>query len=147
MKRGLSTKWPLQRLRIISLAAICGLFMGYVPALPVVADSARVQPILLAMAQEQPDEMVDIIVQKIGASDAPNRLVEHLGGSITKELRIINAFAAQIPAGAVPEVAATTDVRWVSLDAPGASPKNRSQSRTEKGEKVKERKSCQRPDL
>ena len=41
-----------------------------------------------------------------------------LGGVVTKDLWIINAFAAELPAGAVPALANAAGVRWVSFDAP-----------------------------
>ena len=40
------------------------------------------------------------------------------GGVVTKDLHIINAFAADVPASAVPTLAQAGGVRWISLDAP-----------------------------
>jgi serine protease AprX len=62
--------------------------------------------------------MVGIIVQKIGNDNAVEERVAQLGGTVTKDLHIINAFAAELPAGAIPDLATFPDVRWVSLDAP-----------------------------
>jgi serine protease AprX len=45
-------------------------------------------------------------------------VVESLGGNVTRDLSIINAFSAKVPAGALPELAEAHGVRWVSLDAP-----------------------------
>jgi serine protease AprX len=47
--------------------------------------------------------------------------VAQLGGVVTKDLYVINAFAAELPARAVPELAWADGVRWVSLDAPTTS--------------------------
>src|SRR5204863_8617621 len=41
-----------------------------------------------------------------------------LGGVVTMDLHIINAFAAELPAGAILELARAAGVRWISLDAP-----------------------------
>ena len=41
-----------------------------------------------------------------------------LGGTVTKDLHIINAFAADLPGRAVTELARAEEVRWISLDAP-----------------------------
>jgi len=41
-----------------------------------------------------------------------------LGGEVTKDLGIINAFAAELPAGEVERLARDPGVRWISFDAP-----------------------------
>lgn len=78
----------------------------------------HVQPVLIQTAKESPYQVVSVIVRKADASDWAERLVERLGGQVTKDLHIINAFAAEMSAGAVRELAASPAVRWVSLDAP-----------------------------
>jgi serine protease AprX len=78
----------------------------------------RTQPVLLEMAAERPDSMLDVIVQKLVRDASVERSVARLGGVITKDLWIINAFAAELPAKAVPELGRAAGVRWVSLDAP-----------------------------
>jgi hypothetical protein len=87
-------------------------------AVPVLA---KVQPILQELAVAQPDATVAVIVQKSGWDNGIERLIARLGGTITKDLRIINAFAAPVPARAVPELGQAPGVRWVSLDAPTIS--------------------------
>ena len=82
-----------------------------------VRQDARVQPILLQMAAQRPDETVTIIVQKLAGDDSAAQAVTQLGGTVTQDLSIINAFAAEMPAGVVPELARSGGVRWVSLDA------------------------------
>ena len=104
----------LQCLLIVSLL----LGTSGVPSSQIVATKA--QPILVAMATADPDQMVRVIVQKSGASDAQTaetRAVE-LGGKLTQDLHIINAFAAEMTAGMAYELSRSTRVRWVSLDAP-----------------------------
>lgn len=78
----------------------------------------RAQPELLAMSREMPTTRVKIIVQKSTTDQGLEALVERLGGAVTMDLSIINAFAADVPASIVPTLAAAASVRWISLDAP-----------------------------
>jgi serine protease AprX len=78
----------------------------------------RAQPALLEMAAERPDDVLGVIVQKGRGDSSAEELVARLGGVVTRDLWIINAFAAEIPAAAVPELAKASGVAWVSLDAP-----------------------------
>ncbi|HYN86964.1 MAG TPA: S8 family peptidase, partial [Ardenticatenaceae bacterium] len=78
----------------------------------------KAQPILLAMAAQQPEATVAVVVQKTAQGANPEALVARLGGQVVNHLPIINAFAAELPAEAVPALASTRGVRWVSLDAP-----------------------------
>jgi serine protease AprX len=80
--------------------------------------AAKAQPQLAQMATEQPDALVRVIVQKIGAASGAEQAVAQLGGQVTQDLSIINAFAAEMPAQAVLELSQSDSVRWVSLDAP-----------------------------
>ncbi|MSP13907.1 MAG: hypothetical protein EXR62_13245, partial [Chloroflexi bacterium] len=82
------------------------------------AKPIRAQAALLQMAAAQPGARVAVIVQKQVRDQSVEELVTGLGGLVTNDLSIINAFVAEIPAGAVPELAKTEGVRWVSLDAP-----------------------------
>lgn len=80
--------------------------------------AARAQPDLLALAAQQPDAALSVIVQKTAPGQSVEAQVAKLGGTVTKDLHIINAFAADMPAGAAVELAKADGVRWVSLDAP-----------------------------
>ena len=73
------------------------------------------------MAAENPRQLVDIIVQKTVSDASVEAQVAALGGKITKDLRIIHAFAAEMPAQAAVDLARSSGVRWVSLDAPMSS--------------------------
>ena len=77
----------------------------------------RTQPILLESAARQPDAVVSVIVQKTGRDRGVEESVIRLGGRITKDLHIINAFAAKMKAKDAVQLAKAQDVRWVSLDA------------------------------
>ncbi len=110
--------------RHVSLLLVVALLLPLVVvATPVAASGLahRAQPVLLQMAAAQPETRVGVIVQTTPQGGRMAELVAALGGTITADLHIINAFAAELPAGAVPELAQAPGVRWVSLDAPVAS--------------------------
>jgi serine protease AprX len=97
------------------LALVLSLVLPMAPSLP--HAPARIQPSLLAMATQQPDRTVSVIVQKTAKEADAEAAVSALGGTVTKDLRIINAFAAELKAKDVPQLATVDSVRWVSLDA------------------------------
>jgi serine protease AprX len=78
----------------------------------------NMHPMLTQIAANSPDQVVSVIVQLYGDPDPAEGLVASLGGAVTRDLSIINAFSAELPAKAVPELAQSGGVRWVSLDAP-----------------------------
>lgn len=85
---------------------------------PHYASQAKAHPLLLEIASEYPDQQVAVIVQKLAKDNRLEDRVVKLGGQVTKNLRLINAFAARLAAGRAVELAMDPDVRWVSLDAP-----------------------------
>jgi serine protease AprX len=85
---------------------------------PAPAPVLRVQPALLTLAAAHPVQPVQVIVQKAGAGGAPEQQTRALGGRVTQDLHLIHAFAAELPASAVPALAAAPGIRWISLDAP-----------------------------
>jgi serine protease AprX len=112
-----SVNWGGRSLNVLlaaSLVLASFTLIGPLPA-PVVA---RAQPILLQMAAEQPDQTVSVIVQKAAMGASVEQLVAALGGTVTKDLHIINAFAAEMKAGDAAQLARADGVRWVSLDGP-----------------------------
>jgi serine protease AprX len=78
----------------------------------------QAQPQLIQLAQNDPQQWVSVIVQKAAPNSRLESLVARLGGEVTEDLRIINAFAARMPAAAALELARQPEIRWVSLDAP-----------------------------
>ena len=56
----------------------------------------RIQPALLAIIAEHPDRQVNIIVQKTSHNSGVENAVARLGGTITSDLHIINAFEVDI---------------------------------------------------
>ena len=89
---------------------------GY--AAPQGAAVAKAQPQLQAVAAQNPGQMVRVIAQKMAEAQGVEALVTRLGGRVTTDLSIINAFAAEMTAEAALELAQADGVRWVSLDAP-----------------------------
>jgi serine protease AprX len=73
---------------------------------------------LLQLAAQQPEATLGVIVQKLSGDSRVESLVDQLGGRVTADLRIINGFAAELPAKAVVALAQAEGVRWVSYDAP-----------------------------
>jgi serine protease AprX len=79
---------------------------------------AKAQPQLQELAAQAPDQMVRVIAQKMAGAQDVEALVAELGGQMVADLSIINAFAAEMTAGAALELAQAEGMRWVSLDAP-----------------------------
>lgn len=73
---------------------------------------------ILQIAGQNPDQWISVIIQKANGSLQAESIVEQLGGAITNDLHIIDAFAAEMRAGSALELARSDGVRWVSLDAP-----------------------------
>lgn len=103
---------------LIPILVILGLVISAAFAPSTVKAKGGIQPILQEMAASRPQTIVGVIVQKAGGGQGPEELVRRLGGVVTKDLTLINAFAAQLPAGMVERLAAHPQVRWVSFDAP-----------------------------
>ncbi|NTU64738.1 MAG: S8 family serine peptidase, partial [Chloroflexi bacterium] len=114
-----SVNWggKVKRLNLlVVMALMLSLLMPM--AAPLAQSAARVQPLLLEMAAQQPGQMVSVIVQKSVKDDRVEQAVGALGGLVTKDLHIINAFVAEMKAKDVAQLAKAAGVRWVSLDAP-----------------------------
>lgn len=83
--------------------------------------AVKAQPILVQIASSDPDQVVNVIVQETAAADNVGKQVIRLGGTEIRDLNIINSLSAEMTAGAALEIARSSDVRWVSLDAPVVS--------------------------
>jgi serine protease AprX len=79
------------------------------------------QPVLVQVADRNPDQSVSVIIQKLTGASGVEDQVRALGGAVTRNLSIIHAFSAEMTAGAAIEMARSSGVRWVSLDAPVTS--------------------------
>ena len=80
-------------------------------------EAAKAQPVLVQLAAQDPGQMVRVIVQKVAGATGMEERVSALGGQITQDLHIINAFAAEMSAKDAVQLSKTSGVRWVSLDA------------------------------
>ena len=78
--------------------------------------ATKVQPALLAMAAEQPDTAVRVIIQKSDSTADVEYLVTDLEGTVIKDLHIINAIVAEMGAESAVDIAFDASVNWVSLD-------------------------------
>ena len=110
----------MNRLRLVNVLIATVLVFGLCAPSASLANP-RAQTMLLGMAASAPDEMVRVIVQRANLGTHVEDQVARLGGTITRDLSIINALAVTLPAKSVPELARADAVRWVSLDAPLAS--------------------------
>ncbi len=92
--------------------------LSFAPAGHTGSADLPLQSQLLQLSQTQPDALTQIIVQKQTNDAHLEALIEALGGVVTVDLHIINAFGAMLPAKALPRLAAAEGVRWISTDAP-----------------------------
>ena len=81
------------------------------------AASSKAPPELLRLANSQPETTVRIIAQAAASTDAAKSAIEAYDGDVLGDLTIINAYVAEMKAGAALALAQTDEVRWVSLDA------------------------------
>src|SRR4051794_29456641 len=92
---------PQRQCRISSKMMIVVLFallVAVIPIVPKLEATPRAQPELIALAQQQPKTTIGVIVQKNGTGPDVEQRVTQLGGAITMDLHIINAFAARMTA-------------------------------------------------
>ncbi len=80
------------------------------------APDVRVDGAASAYAAAHPGGLVPVVVRGDASSDI-GALVNDAGGSVRADLGIIDAVAADVPAGRVDELARADGVRWISLDA------------------------------
>ncbi len=89
-------------------------------------DPPKADPRLLQMAEENPDAIFRVIVQK----DAKNKDLKDMeleksvkkgGGKVTKQLDLIVSFSAEMTGKELTKLAKNPKVRWISADAPMVS--------------------------
>ncbi len=93
---------------------------GFGPG-PLGPQTAGLQPALAGLAAESPDELVRVMVGARGDRMELAAQVEGLGGEVVRDLHIINALAAEMPAGQAVDLASYASVAWLSLDGPVVS--------------------------
>ena len=67
-------------------------------------------------ASSHPNTMFGVIVQKATKDKGIEAEVTHLGGKVTKDLSIVNGFAAQLTGAAIQALAREDGVSWISSD-------------------------------
>ena len=99
--------------RCLSSLLVVALLLPLVAVAPVQAPglAGNVQPLLLQMAVARPEAKISVIVQKTVKDSRLEDLVARLGGTVTSDLHIINAFAAELPGKLAPERAHNGAVR------------------------------------
>src|SRR5688572_29026887 len=73
----------------------------------------KAQPILIQIATSDPNQIVNVIVQKTSGAFEVEQQVLELGGTALQDLEIIHALSVRMSAGAALEIARSSDVRWV----------------------------------
>ena len=103
--------------RFLQFALIAIVLVTLMGSTHTAGSAVKAQPELIQLAQNKPHQTVSLIIQKIGNTNSPEAQVEKLGGSVTRNLSIINSFSAEMTAEAAAELSRMETVRWVSLDA------------------------------
>jgi serine protease AprX len=105
--------------KLVLLAVFLGVFVFAAGTLPGnEASFSNVHPALTALAASEPQATARVIVQSASDGTAVAAAVRDTGGTVVKELEMINATVAELPAAAVAAVAQVDGVNWVSPDGP-----------------------------
>jgi serine protease AprX len=99
----------------LALVALCSALL--ITAQPQ-ALTPRAAPRLLQLALEQPSTLISVVVQKQVHDQSIEALLTNLGGTILRDLPIINGFSAKLRASAISNLAYADGIRWISLDTP-----------------------------
>ena len=84
--------------KILRVMLMAALLLPLLALRPTPGVTPRAQPALLALAATRPDQVVSVIVQKAVKDAAAEEGVARLGGRVTRDLHIINAMTAVLPA-------------------------------------------------
>jgi serine protease AprX len=78
----------------------------------------KADPALIQAVRSAPDSTLHVIVREAApTSSSAEDLVRSLGGTVTRDLRIVGGFSASVPAGSLDELASSPDVWRVWGDA------------------------------
>ena len=104
--------------QLLHLLVIYSVLASLLPTSAVwaVAPAQKLQPLLSQLAVEEPDLLVDLIIQQNATTDSVAHKVLEFGGKIRHSLSLINALAVTLPASALPALAQVPAVRVISLD-------------------------------
>jgi len=115
-----------------NLMAILAIFIATFGNVSIVAhaengkDVPKADPRLLQMAEENPDAIFMVIVQKEAKNkdlkdEDPEVAIEKGGGKVKKQLELIVSFSAEMTGKEITKLAKNPKVRWISADAPMVS--------------------------
>ena len=105
MERSVILNAPSRTINWGKIILVIALMLPMLASAPAINAAPRVHPDLMQAATQHPTMIVTVIVQKQGADKSVEDTVVRLGGKVTKDLHIINAFVAEMPAKAVLELA------------------------------------------
>ena len=100
---------------VLMLVLLCGTFIN---AMPHSTLAPRANSQLLQIAAERPATLLNVIIQKLTHDQSIETKIQDMGGTITRDLPIINGFVAQLYAGTLLQLAYDANIRWISPDAP-----------------------------
>jgi serine protease AprX len=113
--------WALGRRLLgvaVGIALLAGAACTGASSTPAVSDTAKIHPSVLRAADAQPSSLLPLIVREATPrSDAAERLVEGLGGTVTHDLSIIGSFSAKLPGAKLGSLLASSHVTKVWGDA------------------------------
>jgi serine protease AprX len=78
--------------------------------------AAALHPQLIQLAEESPEQVVRLIVQKTDTTQNAEEYAERLGGQLIADLSIIHAFSVEMTAAGAEQLSKSGFVRWISLD-------------------------------
>jgi serine protease AprX len=111
------TLWSVNWRRSLCAALLLVLLGSFPPSTQVRAATPRVDARLLDLAARRPATAVDVIIRQASPAADVAPLVTRLGGRVTRDLTLINAVEATLPASTLPNLGRAASVRWVSSDA------------------------------
>ncbi|HEX2088963.1 MAG TPA: S8 family peptidase [Actinomycetota bacterium] len=106
--------WALGRRLLgvaVGIALLAGAAFTGASSAPSVSDRTKVHPSVLRAAEARPSSLLPLIVREATPrSDAAERLVEGLGGTVTHDLSIIGSFSARLPGAELDSLLSSHDV-------------------------------------
>ncbi|HEX2069594.1 MAG TPA: S8 family peptidase [Actinomycetota bacterium] len=106
--------WALGRRLLgvaVGIALLAGAACTGTSSTPSVSGESKIHPSVLRAAEARPSSLLPLIVREASPrSDAAERLVEGLGGTVTHDLSIIGSFSARLPGGELDSLLASAHV-------------------------------------
>ena len=107
----------------IALLLLLAAIIATQPGTTAIADDVpihwlKLDPALREMIDNPTETTIQIIVQKTDDSPLAEEIVSSAGGTVTKDLPIVNGFAATVPITAIPTLSQAAEIRYISYDGP-----------------------------